>query len=58
MTPEELQEMYHYAWDTFYRDMSQSLRMSRLFMRVVHAEIADNSYQSSLRLNERRQWHS
>lgn len=58
MTPDELQEMYHYAWDTFYKDMSQSLRMSRLFMQVVHAEIADNSYQSTLRLNERRQWHS
>jgi radical SAM superfamily enzyme YgiQ (UPF0313 family) len=58
MTPDELQEMYHYAWDNFYGEMSQSLRMSRLFMKVVHAEIADNSYQSTLRLNERRQWHS
>ncbi|GAB4335675.1 MAG: radical SAM protein [Desulfobulbaceae bacterium] len=58
MTPDELQEMYHYAWDVFYRDVSQSLRMSRLFMKVVHAEIADNSYRPSLRLGERRQWHS
>jgi len=59
MTPDELQEMYHYAWDVFYQDMSQSLRMSRLFMKVVHAEIADNSYQPTLRLAERRrQWHS
>ena len=58
MTPDELQEMYHYAWDVFYQDMSQSLRMSRLFMQVVHAEIADSSYQPTLRLNERRQWHS
>ncbi len=56
MTPDELQTMYRYAWDTFYRDMSQSLRMSRLFMKVVHAEIADNSYRPTLRLNERRQW--
>jgi radical SAM superfamily enzyme YgiQ (UPF0313 family) len=58
MTPDQLQEMYHYAWDTFYKDMSQSLRMSRLFMKVVHAEIADNSYQPTLRLHDRRQWHS
>ena len=58
MSPDKLQEMYHYAWDNFYRDASQSLRMSRLFMQVVHAEIADNSYQSSVRLSERRQWHS
>jgi radical SAM superfamily enzyme YgiQ (UPF0313 family) len=58
MTPDELQEMYHYAWDTFYKDMSQSLRMSRLFMKVVHSEIANNSYKSTLRLNEKRQWQS
>ena len=58
MSPDELQEMYHYAWEMFYKDMSQSLRMSRLFMKVVHAEIADNSYRPSLRLDERRQWHS
>ena len=58
MSPDELQEMYHYAWKMFYKDMSQSLRMSRLFMKVVHAEIADNSYRPSLRLDERRQWHS
>jgi len=58
MSPDELQEMYHYAWKMFYKDMSQSLRMSRLFMKVVHAEIADNSYRPSLRLDERRQWQS
>ena len=58
MTPDELQEMYHYAWEIFYKDMSQSLRMSRLFMKVVHAEIADNSYRPSFRLDERRQWET
>lgn len=58
MTPDELQEMYQYAWEMFYKDMSQSLRMSRLFMKVVHAEIADNSYRPSFRLEERRQWQT
>lgn len=56
MTAEELQEMYLYAWDTFYQDASQSLRMSRLFMKVMHAEIADGSYCSTLRLDDKRQW--
>ncbi|MBM3296461.1 MAG: radical SAM protein [Candidatus Aminicenantes bacterium] len=32
MTPEELREMYDYAWDTFYRHESQELKMGRLFI--------------------------
>ena len=57
MTPDELQEMYYYAWKTFYKDMPQSLRMARLFQSVVMREIADKTYQSPPRLVERRgQW--
>lgn len=55
MTPEKLQEMYHYAWDAFYRDMPQSLRMARLFSEVVKKEMADGSYQPR-RLSEDRSW--
>ncbi len=54
MTPDKLQEMYHYAWETFYKDTSQSLRMARLFHAVVKKEIADNTYKASPRLAERR----
>ena len=32
MTPAELQEMYYYAWDTFYAHESQELRMGKLFI--------------------------
>ena len=35
MTPEQLQEMYYYAWDTFYGDMSQELKMGKLFLQVM-----------------------
>jgi radical SAM superfamily enzyme YgiQ (UPF0313 family) len=57
MTPEELQEMYHYAWDNFYKDMSQSLRMARLFQQVVRKEMDDGTYRSPLRLTStRRHW--
>ena len=44
MTPEVLQEMYHYAWDNFYKEMPQSLRMARLFADVVRKEMDDGSY--------------
>ncbi|MGB3223334.1 MAG: radical SAM protein [Desulforhopalus sp.] len=55
MTPETLQEMYTYAWETFYKEMPQSLRMARLFSEVVKKEMADGSYQPR-RLAEERTW--
>ncbi len=45
MTPERLQEMLFYAWDTFYREDSQQVRMSKLFQQVLRKEKADNTYQ-------------
>jgi len=57
MTPDELQEMYHYAWENFYKDMSQSLRMARLFQKVVRREMEDGTYRSPPRLTTtRRHW--
>ncbi|MEN8140730.1 MAG: radical SAM protein [Thermodesulfobacteriota bacterium] len=55
MSPETLQEMYTYAWDTFYQDMPQSLRMARLFSEVVKKEMADGTYQRQ-DLSARRSW--
>ena len=55
MTPETLQEMYHYAWEMFYKETPQSLRMSRLFSEVVKKEMADGSYVPR-RLSEERSW--
>lgn len=55
MSPETLQKMYHYAWDTFYKETPQSLRMSRLFSEVVKKEMADGSYVPR-RLSEDRSW--
>ncbi len=34
MTPEELQEGYHYAWKEFYREESQAARMFRVYRRL------------------------
>ncbi len=44
MSPEKLQELFYYAWDTFYRDEPQEIKMFRLFQQVIQKEIADNSF--------------
>ena len=44
MTPEKLQELYQYSWDTFYKEESQSQKMFKLFKKVVAKEIADGSF--------------
>jgi radical SAM superfamily enzyme YgiQ (UPF0313 family) len=35
MTPEKLQELYHYAWDSFYAEESQTIKMSKLFLHML-----------------------
>ena len=55
MSPEKLQEMYHYAWENFYKDIGQSLRMARLFSQVVKKELALGSYAPGS-LSTKRAW--
>lgn len=44
MTPEKLQELYYYAWDTFYANSGYQLRMGELFKQVMEREITDGTY--------------
>jgi radical SAM superfamily enzyme YgiQ (UPF0313 family) len=44
MSVDKLQELYYYAWDTFYRDLSQEVRMARLFLNVIEKEKKTGSY--------------
>lgn len=37
MTPETLQRMYHYAWDTFYKSEPQTYKMYKLFQKASPA---------------------
>jgi hypothetical protein len=54
MTPAKLQDMYYYAWDRFYSDSSQNLKMAKLFLKVIEKEKADGTYRhEGLR---RRKW--
>jgi radical SAM superfamily enzyme YgiQ (UPF0313 family) len=44
MTPERLQELYDYAWESFYRDEPQTQKMFKLFSKVMLREMEDNTY--------------
>jgi len=44
MSPDRLMELYHYAWDTFYRDEPQTHRMYKLLQKVVSKEMADGTH--------------
>ena len=44
MTPDKLQEMYEYAWKTFYSDYSIEMKMAKLYLDVIKKEKLDNTY--------------
>ncbi len=44
MTPEKLQELYYYAWDTFYAGGGHQLKMGELFKQVIRREMDDGTY--------------
>ncbi|MDX9979512.1 MAG: radical SAM protein, partial [Lentisphaeria bacterium] len=44
MTPDQLEEMFHYAWDTFYAGGGYQLRMGELFRNVIQREMEDGTY--------------
>jgi len=46
MSPEKLKKLFDYAWDTFYKDESQKIKMFKLFKQVVEKEKEDNTYRS------------
>jgi len=44
MSPEKLQELYYYAWDTFNADSGHQLKMGELFKQVIRKEMDDGTY--------------
>ncbi|MFP4023357.1 MAG: B12-binding domain-containing radical SAM protein [Thiohalospira sp.] len=44
MSAERLQELYQFAWDTFYKDETQEEKMFKLLKNVVSREIKDGTY--------------
>ncbi len=55
MSPDKLQEMYEYAWNTFYHDASKEVKMGRLYMKVIQREQADGTYRP-MHLVRNRKW--
>jgi radical SAM superfamily enzyme YgiQ (UPF0313 family) len=44
MSPEKLQELLDYAWNSFYQDESQNMKMVKLFQQVMRKEMEDNTF--------------
>jgi len=55
MTVDSLQNMYHYAWETFYKDCGKEMKMAKLFLKVIEKEKKDGTYKKA-RLNTNRAW--
>ena len=43
MSPAKLQELYYYAWETFYRNKNRRVRMSDLLRKVMERERTDGT---------------
>ena len=56
MSVDDLDRLYQYAWDTFYRDISKEVRMGQLYQKVLEREIADGTYRP-IHLSRRRKWN-
>jgi len=44
MSPGKLQELLDYAWNTFYQDEPQSVKMAKLFKQVVKKEMESDTF--------------
>ena len=49
LSVDKLQELYYYAWDTFYKEEPQNYKMFKLLKQVVEKEKADNTYKARVR---------
>jgi radical SAM superfamily enzyme YgiQ (UPF0313 family) len=47
VTPTELQDLYHLAWEKFYGPGGRELKMACLFRKVVQREMADGIYRGA-----------
>lgn len=44
MSPDRLEELFHYAWDTFYSSETQEFKMFKLMQRVIKKEMEDGTF--------------
>jgi hypothetical protein len=55
MSVDALQEMYGYAWETFYASCSKEVQMAKLYVKVLEMEKKDGTYKR-VRLSPKRSW--
>ena len=55
MSPEKLDEMYQYAWETFYSNCSKELQMAKLYLNVIKKEKEDGTFQR-YDLSQKTKW--
>jgi radical SAM superfamily enzyme YgiQ (UPF0313 family) len=55
MSVDTLQEMYEYAWETFYASCSKEVQMAKLYVKVLEMEKKDGTYKR-VRLSPERSW--
>ncbi len=55
MTPRKLDELFQYAWDSFYADCSIELKMAKLYVDVIAREKADGTFVRPS-LQRRQKW--
>lgn len=55
MSPAKLEEMFAYAWETFYANCSKELQMAKLYVQVMKREKKDGTFQR-YDLSERKKW--
>lgn len=52
---DRLNDLYQYAWETFYADCSIELKMAKLYVDVIAKEKADGTFRR-VRLNRQKAW--
>jgi len=55
MSPEKLEELHQYAWDTFYGNAGKELKMAKLYLNLMHKQKADGTYQRPM-MSRNRTW--
>ncbi len=56
MSADLLQQLYEYAWKTFYADCCKEIKMAKLYLKVMEKEKKDGTYKK-IRLDKNRSWN-
>lgn len=55
MSPGRLEEMYQYAWETFYAGCSKEIQMAKLYLKVMKREKSDGTF-NRYDLTQKSKW--